>query len=58
MRIAITRWGTRVAPLFDTARKILIVDVKDNDLKGSNEIDIDGIRPFSRAGYLVGAGIP
>lgn len=57
MRIAITRWGTRVAPLFDTAREILVLDVVDNDIKDCNEVDIDGVRPFSRAGYLHELGV-
>lgn len=57
MRIAITYWGTRVAPLFDTARKVLILDIEDNDIKDSNDVDIDGIRSFSRAGYLHELGV-
>jgi predicted Fe-Mo cluster-binding NifX family protein len=57
MKVAITYWGTRIAPLFDTARKIMILDIEDNDIKDCNEVDMDGVSSFARVGYLHELGV-
>ncbi|MCL6560250.1 MAG: hypothetical protein K6U74_15945 [Firmicutes bacterium] len=57
MKIAVTRWSSRVAPLFDTAREILLVDIVAKKIVKRVEIEISGIRPFSRAVFLHELGV-
>jgi len=57
MKIAITCWGSRVSPLFDTTRKIVIIETDASGIQNSGEVDISPVNPFSRAGFLQDMGV-
>jgi predicted Fe-Mo cluster-binding NifX family protein len=56
MKIAITRWGFRVAPLFDEARGFYIIEVVENELKSGRKMEMDG-STSSRAALLHETGV-
>ena len=33
MKVALTVWGNRISPVFDSARKLLMVEVENNKVK-------------------------
>lgn len=57
MKIAITCWGSRVSPLFDTTRKVIIIDIDASGIQSSGEVDISLVKPFFRAGFLQDMGV-
>jgi predicted Fe-Mo cluster-binding NifX family protein len=56
MKIAVTRWGSRVAPLFDVARGFYIIEFAENEVKGGREMEMDGVT-FSRPALLHETGV-
>ncbi|MCL6447364.1 MAG: NifB/NifX family molybdenum-iron cluster-binding protein [Armatimonadetes bacterium] len=57
MKIAITRWGSRVAPLFDTARVIFVIEVLDNRRTGGEDVVIDKVKPYAKPAFLQEMGV-
>jgi len=67
MRLAITPWNLRVAPVFDSAERILILDMETHTgdpgqgLEGiytlSHEFDVSMKSPAERAHFLVDQGV-
>lgn len=57
MRIAVTCWGSRVSPLYDTTRKIIVIDTGAGGIQHISEVDISLVKPFSRAGFLHDIGV-
>jgi predicted Fe-Mo cluster-binding NifX family protein len=45
-RIAITVWENRISPVFDSARTLLIAEIKDNTLVRTSYSTFDFDRPF------------
>jgi len=43
MRIAITQWGARVSPAFDTARALLLVDLHAGNERGRFQASLEGL---------------
>jgi predicted Fe-Mo cluster-binding NifX family protein len=41
MRVALTVWENRISPVFDSARMLLIVDVKNGTLTGKRYVPFD-----------------
>ena len=41
MKIAVTVWGNRISPVFDSARTVLVAEVKDNKVVGKHYESID-----------------
>ncbi len=58
MKVALTIWGNRISPVFDSARKLLIVEVENNKVANkqyelfNSEIDSD-LTQFSNLGINV-----
>jgi predicted Fe-Mo cluster-binding NifX family protein len=59
MRIAVTRWGARVSPAFDTAGRLLIIDLRGTREErrceiGLEDLDLGGrVRLLRRLGVAV-----
>lgn len=52
MRVALSVWGNRISPVFDSAGQLLLVDV-DRSIEIKREvINIDNLPPIKRASYL------
>ena len=45
-KIAVTVWGQRVSPVFDSARTLLIAEIDGNVLVGSSHLAFDPERPL------------
>jgi len=60
MKIAITCWGKRVSPLFDTAQRLLIVELEGREVISRQILEInDNLSeyPLYKAKRLAGLGI-
>jgi predicted Fe-Mo cluster-binding NifX family protein len=45
-KIAVTVWGHRVSPVFDSARTLLIAEIDGNTLVGTTQLTFDPERPL------------
>lgn len=52
MKIAIPIWQNRVSPVFDSSRRLLVVDLIDGRALGRKEVEIGGELPRERARRL------
>ena len=41
MKVAITVWGNRISPVFDSARSLLVAEIKDGEVLSWTGIDIE-----------------
>lgn len=57
MKVAITRWGTRVSPLFDTAQQIALWELRGGEIAGRQDISIGYVPPPFRADFLAELGV-
>jgi predicted Fe-Mo cluster-binding NifX family protein len=57
MRIAIPTWQGRISPVFDTAQRLLVVELQDGVEIGRNEEDLGRLLPPQRAARLRELGI-
>ena len=57
MRIAIPTWQARVSPVFDVARRLLVVDVEDGSENGRSETFLGDAGLAVRAGRLTELGV-
>lgn len=57
MKIAISVWEKRVAPVFDVSRQFLIVDIKNNHETSRWEEMVSETELLSRTGHVVGLGV-
>jgi predicted Fe-Mo cluster-binding NifX family protein len=57
MKAAFTEWEGRVAPVFDVARKVRIVEVDDGRVTAEKEMSLPLENPAQRAFRLAGEGI-
>ena len=57
MRIGIPVWGSRISPVFDTARNLVVVDVAEGREVGRTEDDLTGVLPAQRAARLRSLGV-
>jgi predicted Fe-Mo cluster-binding NifX family protein len=57
MRIAITQWGARVSPAFDTARVLLLVDLNAGEERGRFQASLEGLDLGARVRRLVQLGV-
>lgn len=57
MKIALTRWGSRVSPLFDTAQQIVLLDLQGREVAGRREINISSVPPVFKADFLANQGV-
>jgi hypothetical protein len=57
MRIAVTRWGTRVSPAFDTAGGLLIVDLQAGREEQRFEVGLEALDTGDRIRLLDRLGV-
>jgi predicted Fe-Mo cluster-binding NifX family protein len=57
MKLAITVWNQRIAPVFDSARNAIIVELRDGHVIGRHELDMDRIDPAGKAWLLRTEGV-
>jgi predicted Fe-Mo cluster-binding NifX family protein len=57
MRIAIPTWQGRVSPVFDTAQRLLVVELHNGDETGRTEQDLGRLFPPQRAVRLKELGV-
>jgi predicted Fe-Mo cluster-binding NifX family protein len=57
MRVAIPLWQGRVSPVFDEARRILLVDVSEDKEQRRQEESLIARNPFERAQLLPKLGV-
>ncbi len=57
MRVAIPLWQGRVSPVFDEARRILLVDIFEKQEKSRQEESLTARNPFERAQLLPELGV-
>jgi predicted Fe-Mo cluster-binding NifX family protein len=57
MRVAIPLWQGRVSPVFDEARRILLVDVSEDKEQHRQEESLIAQNPFERAKLLPKLGV-
>lgn len=57
MKVAISHWQNRIAPVFDVAERLLLIDV-DRELEtGREHLRFSGISPFDRTKVLLSLGV-
>lgn len=57
MRVALAVWNGRISPVFDVARRALIIDITDGAVAGSREADMPGEDLAGKAKTLAGLGV-
>ncbi len=57
MKVALTIWGNRISPVFDSARKLLIAEVKDNKVLSRHYELFNSEEVSGLAELLTGLGI-
>lgn len=57
MKIAIPIWEGRVSPVLDTARQLLVVDVKDGQEASRTAVDIPLMHIVQMAGFVRDLGV-
>ena len=57
MRVAAPVFGGRISPVFDWARRLLVVDHNRSHEKGRHEISLEGVAPLFRARHVAGLGV-
>ena len=57
MRVAIPTWDGRISPVFDVARRLLVVDVAADGEAGRNETAVEETQLAARARRLVDLGV-
>ena len=57
MKVALTFWENRISPVFDCARRLLIVDIVDRTALDKHFKNFHYDSPFSRAGELSNLGV-
>lgn len=57
MKIALTIWGNRISPVFDSARTLLIVEIVGEIFVSEHRVDIAGLSPADIAKLLKAEGV-
>ncbi len=57
MKVAIPTWSERVSPVFDVARRLMLVDLEGDVEAQSQEIELPETEPVARARRLVELGV-
>lgn len=52
MRVALATWNGRISPVFDVARKVLLLDIDNGQVVGRHEEELPGTEPQAQAGRL------
>lgn len=57
MKLAITPWNQRVAPVFDSSERILILEVEPDRQSEGREFDFSNKSPADKARFLADQGV-
>ena len=57
MRVALSVWGNRISPVFDSGEQLLLVDIDRGIETKRDIITINKLAPMKRAGYLKQKGV-
>ncbi|MDX9958825.1 MAG: NifB/NifX family molybdenum-iron cluster-binding protein [Clostridia bacterium] len=57
MNMAITVWNQRIAPVFDSARNVIIVEVREGRETGRRSLELDQMDPGGKAWLLRNEGV-
>ncbi|MCD6310785.1 MAG: NifB/NifX family molybdenum-iron cluster-binding protein [Candidatus Eremiobacteraeota bacterium] len=57
MKLAIPVWGKRISPVFDTAKKLMIIEIQNNRETRRHEVLIPEGSVIKRAGLLSDLGV-
>ena len=57
MKVALPIWNSRVSPVFDTAERMLIVDINGDSVAGSEEYQFHDVFPPLRSRELCDIGV-
>lgn len=57
MKVALPTWDGRVSPVFDVARRLLVVDVERDAEVGRSEVDLEEARLAARASRVAAIGV-
>ena len=57
MRVALPTWDSRVSPVFDVARRLLVVDVDRDTEIGRSKLDLEETRLAARASRVTALGV-
>ncbi|MCK4341845.1 MAG: NifB/NifX family molybdenum-iron cluster-binding protein [Phycisphaerae bacterium] len=57
MRVALPTWDGRISPVFDVARRLLVVDVERDAEIGRSEVDLEETRLAARASRVTALGV-
>jgi predicted Fe-Mo cluster-binding NifX family protein len=57
MKVALPIWNSRISPVFDTAERMLIVDIQGDSVTGSEEYQIHNVFPPLRSRELRDVGV-
>jgi len=52
MKVALATWNGRISPVFDVARRVLMLDVEEGRVVARHEETLPGIEPQAQAGRL------
>ncbi|MBN2329268.1 MAG: NifB/NifX family molybdenum-iron cluster-binding protein [Candidatus Omnitrophica bacterium] len=52
MKVAIPIWNHRISPVFDCARKMIVVDIEEGGERQRTEYNLDELLFLQRASYL------
>lgn len=56
MKLAVAIWNGRVSPVFDAARRVEVLDVREGEVSSRREMNLDS-EPLRKAQQLVEAGV-
>jgi predicted Fe-Mo cluster-binding NifX family protein len=57
MKVALTVWQNRISPLFDSARRLLVVDFDNRRIVGRHRVIFDNESAAARASTLSALGV-
>jgi len=57
MRIAVSVWEGRVSPVFDSSRRMLVVDIVDGRAGDRREVELPADSPAERVSHLRGLNV-
>ncbi len=57
MKVALPVWNSRISPLFDTARNLLVAEVEEGDVLSRAEVRFEEYYPPRRVNKLVKLGV-
>lgn len=57
MKIAISSWNGRLAPVFDVSRQVAVMEVKDGKIINRQEHDLESVEFYTKVIKLVKLGI-